>query len=74
MEDLYRRGERVIRESIGCGVTSMRAHVEVDSIVGFACLDVAEALRDKYKMICEVQIVGKVHGVSYKLLNADRTI
>lgn len=52
----------------------MRAHVEVDSIVGFACLDVAEALRDKYKMICEVQIVGKVHGVSYKLLNADRTI
>lgn len=56
LDDLYRRGARLIHESVECGVTSMRAHVEVDAIVGFACLDVAESLRDKFKMICEVQI------------------
>jgi cytosine/adenosine deaminase-related metal-dependent hydrolase len=58
LDDLYRRGARLIRESVECGVTSMRAHVEVDAIVGFACLDVAEALRDKFKLICDVQIAG----------------
>jgi cytosine/adenosine deaminase-related metal-dependent hydrolase len=60
LDDLYRRGARLIRESVECGVTSMRAHVEVDSIVRFACLDVAESLRDKFKTICKVQIAGRV--------------
>jgi cytosine/adenosine deaminase-related metal-dependent hydrolase len=57
-DDLYARGARVIRESLECGVTSMRAHVEVDTIVGFACLDVAQALQNEYKTICDIQIAG----------------
>jgi cytosine/adenosine deaminase-related metal-dependent hydrolase len=65
LDDLYSRGARLIRESVECGVTSMRAHVEVDAIVGFACLDVAGALRDKFKMICKVQIAGRLALSSY---------
>ncbi|RDB18021.1 Cytosine deaminase [Hypsizygus marmoreus] len=56
LNDLYDRGARLIRESVQFGVTSMRAHVEVDSIVGFACLDVAQALQRKFELICDVQI------------------
>jgi cytosine/adenosine deaminase-related metal-dependent hydrolase len=56
LDDLYRRGARLIRECVECGVTSTRAHVEVDPIDS---LEVAEALRDKFKMIYQVQIAGK---------------
>ncbi|KAK0221937.1 Metallo-dependent hydrolase [Armillaria fumosa] len=55
-EDLLRRGRRLIRESIECGVTSMRAHVEVDSIVGLSCLTTALQLRHEFKTACNVQI------------------
>ncbi|KNZ80975.1 Cytosine deaminase [Termitomyces sp. J132] len=34
----------------------MRAHVEVDKIVGFSCLDVAQALQRKFEKVCDVQI------------------
>ncbi|KAF9454709.1 hypothetical protein P691DRAFT_716456 [Macrolepiota fuliginosa MF-IS2] len=55
-DDLYQRGARLIEESVENGVTSMRAHVEVDAIVGFSCLDVASKLKAQYKDICDVQI------------------
>ncbi|GLB38429.1 putative metallo-dependent hydrolase [Lyophyllum shimeji] len=56
LADLYDRGARLIRESVECGVTSMRAHVEVDKVVGFSCLDVAQALRSNFSSICDIQI------------------
>jgi hypothetical protein len=69
LDNCYKRGARyrLISES---GVTSMCAHVEVDAIVEFACLDVAEGLGDELKMICDVQIAG---GFTYVLilLNPD---
>ncbi|KAK7056825.1 hypothetical protein VNI00_002542 [Paramarasmius palmivorus] len=55
-DDLMRRGRKLIRDSVDCGVTSMRAHVEVDSIVGFACLDAALQLKDEFLPACHVQI------------------
>jgi len=58
LDDLYRRGSRLIEESVEHGVTSMRAHVEVDTIVGFSCLDVALDLKARYKDVCDVQIAG----------------
>jgi len=58
LDDLYRRGLRLIEESVENGVTSMRAHVEVDTIVGFSCLDVALDLKARYKDVCDVQIAG----------------
>ncbi|KAF4617280.1 hypothetical protein D9613_005861 [Agrocybe pediades] len=54
--DLYARGARLIRESVEYGVTSMRAFVEVDEEVGFACLDVGLRLKEEFKSVCEVQI------------------
>ncbi|KAK0188135.1 Metallo-dependent hydrolase [Armillaria mellea] len=55
-DDLLERGRRLTRNSIECGVTSMRAHVEVDSIVGLSCLTVALQLRNEFKVACNVQI------------------
>ncbi len=57
-DDLYARGKRLVEESIASGVTSMRAHVEVDSTVGSACLDVALCLYDEYKEACDVEIAS----------------
>lgn len=59
-DDLRCRGTRLIEESVENGVTSMRAHVEVDTIVGFSCLEVALELKARYKDICDVQIAGPV--------------
>lgn len=56
IQDLSDRGRRLVLESIECGVTSMRAHVEVDKFVGFACLDVALQLKQEFRGICDVQI------------------
>ncbi|CAK5262820.1 unnamed protein product [Mycena citricolor] len=42
--DLYTRGFNLIRDSVECGVTSMRAHVEIDTVVKFTCLDVGRKL------------------------------
>ncbi|KAF8908868.1 hypothetical protein CPB84DRAFT_1724647 [Gymnopilus junonius] len=55
-EDLYHRGARVIKESVLYGTTAMRAHVEVDTSVGFSCLDAGLKLQDDYRKQCDVQI------------------
>ncbi|KAF9049630.1 Metallo-dependent hydrolase [Hymenopellis radicata] len=55
-DDLLLRGRRLIRESVECGVTSMRAHVEVDTYVEMACLEVALHLKEEFKLACHVQI------------------
>ncbi|KAF8964293.1 hypothetical protein BDZ97DRAFT_1660701 [Flammula alnicola] len=56
LEDLYARGARIIRESVVHGVTAMRAHVEIDTSVRFACLEVAQKLQNDYRAQCDVQI------------------
>ncbi|KAK0201717.1 Metallo-dependent hydrolase [Desarmillaria ectypa] len=61
-----------IRESIECGVTSMRAHVEVDSIVGLSCLTAAVRLRNEFKTTCNVQIAVFAQEPSFDL-PADTT-
>ncbi|KAF8073791.1 hypothetical protein FPV67DRAFT_1738326 [Lyophyllum atratum] len=67
--DLYDRGARLIRESVECGVTSMRAHVEVDKLVGFSCLDVAQALRSRFQSICDVQIADADRRLDASLIS-----
>ena len=57
-DDLYERGKRLIRESVASGVTSMRAHVEVDAIVGSTCLEVGLRLSEEFKGACDVEIAG----------------
>ena len=58
-EDLYARGDRLIRESVEAGVTTMRAHVEVDETVHYACLDAGLRLRKLFRDICHIQIAGE---------------
>ena len=53
----------MIAQSIECGVTLMRAHVEVDEAVHFACVDVGLRLRKLYRDICHVQIAGEAHSI-----------
>ena len=55
-DDLIERGLRVIDESVQAGVTSMRAFVEVDPIVGLKCIQVGKSLKDKAQSRCHVQI------------------
>ncbi|KAI0304476.1 Metallo-dependent hydrolase [Multifurca ochricompacta] len=56
LSDVYARGRRLIVESILNGVTAMRAHVEVDNIVGLECLGVALNLKEEFENRCQVQI------------------
>ena len=55
-DDLYSRGGRLVRESVACGVTSLRAHVEVDRIVEDVCVDVAVRLRREWANVCDINI------------------
>ncbi|KAI0070391.1 Metallo-dependent hydrolase [Panus rudis PR-1116 ss-1] len=55
-QDLYERGKRLILQSVSAGVTSMRAHVEVDSIVGKSCLNVGLRLKADFQHLCYIQI------------------
>ena len=59
LEDLYDRGRKLISQSIECGVTLMRAHVEVDETVHFACVEVGLRLRKLFRDICHVQVAGE---------------
>ena len=55
-EDLYARGDRLIQESVEAGVTTMRAHVEVDAVVRDACVRAALKLKKKWRDVCDVRI------------------
>lgn len=54
--DLVRRGQWLISESIAAGVTHMRAFAEVDQGVEFKCLDAAIELKKSFNGACEIQI------------------
>ena len=55
---LHSRGSRLIRESVQAGVTAMRAHVEVDEVVGMACVEVGVKLKEEWKERCDVRLCG----------------
>ena len=52
-DDLYLRGSQLLATSLGQGVTSCRAFVEVDHVTGRKCLDAAVKLKRVF--------AGKVH-------------
>jgi cytosine/adenosine deaminase-related metal-dependent hydrolase len=55
-DDLLRRGGRLIEESIGHGVTAMRAFVEVDGVAQLKCLQAGLKLKEEFKDKCDIQI------------------
>ncbi|KAH9841570.1 Metallo-dependent hydrolase [Rhodofomes roseus] len=56
LTDLYNRGKRLVIDSVQCGVTAMRAHVEVDKTVRMNCLDIGLKLKDEFQTVCDMQI------------------
>lgn len=58
VDNLYARATHLIRESVEAGVTAMRAFVEVDTTVGFACLDMGLQLAKDWAEVCHIQIVA----------------
>ncbi|KAJ7670240.1 hypothetical protein B0H17DRAFT_1162189 [Mycena rosella] len=57
-DDLYNRGYKLIRDSLECGVTSMRAHVEIDTTVEFSCLQVGLKLSNVFSKVCDIQVAA----------------
>lgn len=57
IDDLQKRGEWLLAESVSSGVAAMRAFVEVDHTVELKCLDVAVKLKEQWGDVCEIQIV-----------------
>lgn len=55
-EDLYLRGAQLLGTSLGQGVTSCRAFVELDHVTGRACLDAAVRLKRAFAGKVRVQI------------------
>jgi hypothetical protein len=55
-DDLLRRGRQLIQESIECGVTAMRAFVEVDEGVQMKCLSAGLQLKKEFNEQCDIQI------------------
>ncbi|KAI9823959.1 MAG: hypothetical protein M1819_001111 [Sarea resinae] len=55
-DDLLERGRQLIKESVSCGVTCMRAFVEVDGSVGLKCLEAGLKLKKEFRERCLVQI------------------
>lgn len=56
-DDLQKRGEWLLAESVSSGVSAMRAFVEVDHTVELKCLDVAVKLKKQWSDVCDIQIV-----------------
>ncbi|KAG7088457.1 hypothetical protein E1B28_012447 [Marasmius oreades] len=57
-EDLLQRGRKLIYDSVECGVTSIRAHVEVDTVMGLNGIDAALKLKEEFKPVCDIQIAA----------------
>jgi len=54
--DVFRRGKRLIEESVEAGVTSMRAFIEVDDIAETESLQAAVKLKQQFKDQIDIQI------------------
>jgi len=55
-DDVFRRGKRLIEESIEAGVTSMRAFIEVDEVAETRSLQAGVKLKRQFREQLEVQI------------------
>jgi len=55
-EDIARRARRVLDLAVAAGTTTMRAHVEVDPIVGLMGLEVMQVLKREYAPAVDLQL------------------
>jgi cytosine deaminase len=55
-EDIAARARRVLDMAVAAGTTTMRAHVEVDPIVGLMGMEVMQALKREYAPAIDLQL------------------
>lgn len=58
IEDMKTRASRVIEKSIQSGVTTIRAQVEVDDILGLSAMNTILSLKEQYQDKITIQIVA----------------
>ncbi|MCW2856760.1 MAG: Cytosine deaminase [Marmoricola sp.] len=56
--DIRTRSLRLIRAAMGCGVTTVRAHVEFDDVLGLTAVEAILALREEVRDFLDLQVVA----------------
>lgn len=56
--DIRERSLRLIRAALACGVTTLRAHVEVDDVLGLTAMETVLSLREELQGLVDLQIVA----------------
>ena len=56
--DIRDRSLRLIRSALSCGVTTIRAHVEIDDVLGLTAMETLLALRDELRGLVDLQVVA----------------
>lgn len=58
VERIVKRGSDVVNRAIVNGTLNIRSHIDLDDVAGIVTYDGVAALREKYKGICDIQIVA----------------
>jgi cytosine deaminase len=56
--DIRSRSLRLLRSALSCGVTTVRAHVEVDDVLGLNAMEAILALREEVRDYVDIQVVA----------------
>ncbi len=56
--DIRNRSLRLIRSALSCGVTTIRAQVEIDDVLGLTAVETILALRDELRSVLDLQVVA----------------
>jgi len=59
-QQIYDRAERALKTAVSAGVTRMRSHVNLGSKADLELFRILSALRDRYQLAVELQLVGMV--------------
>jgi cytosine deaminase len=58
IEDLFRRGERLLKMAVANGSTRIRSHVDISAGLGLSRLDALLALREAYRDVADISFVA----------------
>ena len=56
--DIRERSLRLIRSALSCGVTTVRAQVEIDDVLGLTAIETILALREEVRGLVDLQVVA----------------
>ena len=56
--DIRARSLRLLRSALSCGVTTVRAHVEFDDVLGVTALEAILALREEVQQFVDIQVAA----------------